>query len=263
MRRSGIAAITLSLIVPSAVVARTAERLLANEGLVPVAEAPIACTGAAVMVAWESRTAPKVRVESNFSRHPSDVHFSGKTFTYQSKNGGEWGSELAVRRRGQESKVIYRGSDVLWLLPIEDVLYVFSGTQHLGRNSGSVHAVDRFDSAPSIRFVTLLPAAPVAVTSQGGTDWFIIASERAVMELRADRSLEVYTFNQFWFEQPTSAIFVDGDLIVGLCSGAAVVHIPWRTDAAPSREAIATVRYFSSRPNNKLQRTRGRGFGED
>jgi hypothetical protein len=262
MNHSIAAAIALSLVAAHAAAAQTAEQLLSNEGLKPVAGAPIACAGTAVIVGWESRTKPKVRVQSSFAARSGDVNYAGKTFTYQSKNGGEWGSTLTVRRRGQEPKVILRDSDVMWLLPIGEVLYVFTGIQHLGLDQGAVHAIDRYDSAPNIRLVSLLPAAPLAVTSLGGTDSFLIASSRAVFEIQADRSLQVHTINQFWFEQPTSVIRVNGDLIVGLCSGAAVVHIPWLTNAAPSREAVATVRYFSARLNNKLQRTRGGSFGE-
>ena len=262
MNRSVAVAIALSHVAAQAVASQTAEQLLSNEGLKPVAEAPIACAGAAVIVGWESQTIPKIRARSNFAARSGDVTFAGKTFSYQSKNGGEWGSTLTVRRRGQEPKVILRDSDVMWLLPIGEVLYVFTGIQHLGLDQGAVHAIDRYDSAPTIRLVSLLPAAPLAVTSFGGTDSFLIASSRAVFEIRASRSLQVHTMNQFWFEQPTSVIRLNGDLIVGLCSGAAVVHIPWLANVAPSREAVATVRYFSARPNNKLQRTRGGSFGE-
>jgi hypothetical protein len=82
---------------------------------------------------------------------------------FDAEDHGEWGGSLIVTRITGDKKTLTH-ENTKGFLQHNGALYAFTGLAHLTMNTGVLYRIDSPDSAPRLSVVTLLPAAPMAVT---------------------------------------------------------------------------------------------------
>lgn len=193
----------------------------------------------------------KVRMERRVLKIEPDVDIferaavrsaSGRV-QYEGTNRGEWGGTLtAIFADGTRRELLRK--NVVSIMPSGDALLVFTGLSHLMTNHGHVHRIVNPGHAPSLRLVTLLPDAPLAVvhdTSKTRIDRFFLIGGFSLTSLTVDREdddLETQIWKELWAgKSPRSAVFVKNHLVIGSFSGVAIVDLD-----------DMSLRYFAPKP---------------
>src|SRR5262249_25245036 len=145
------------------------ERALSVAGLEKTKPAEATCRGTSLFVSVDENG---LTVRDSSSKDPAvgyqeRLTYSGQHFRYEAANNGALGgSVVAVSPKGVRREVL--ADTAITLIPVGDRLYVFAGLDHLFPQSGRVHVIEKFDSAPKLGFVTLLPSTPKLVLKQKG-----------------------------------------------------------------------------------------------
>jgi hypothetical protein len=161
-------------------------------------------------------------------------------------NRGEWGGNLSLIDSNGTPHILIR-KNVVQLIQEEDALFVFTGLAHGGNVQGELYKVTRNKKGVSAEKLTLLPGAPEAVATDRndrGYFAFLIVTNDGLLTFRPQTSeMKVLAIDQFWNGLfPTSALLLDGQLIVGMRSGVAVISGQLRSGGR-----IKEIRYFSKK----------------
>jgi hypothetical protein len=154
--------------------------------------------------------------------------FEAKNGTFVGTDNGEWGGELHFENKQKRKEIILSKNklnfqNVMSLVPNGNGLLVFSGSLHMG-SSGSLYSIDNIDKPRKVRFVTLLPDAPIEVLIFKNEDWSSLISIGVNTIAEISPGYGIQAFNPWKGMHPTSAIQVDENtILVGLQSGLATV----------------------------------------
>ena len=180
-------------------------------------------------------------------RSSGPTRFSGKRFSFESEDRGEWGGELKVREGNLPPKILLKGN-VIDLVPLDKRLYVFIGSDHLSAGYGAVHVIENYDSRPEIHFVSQLPGTPAVARLDPQWGGFVIISRQSIsVLLPGSNTLKILMANHAPLAGANSFLsFGPADMLIGLCGGIAHVHFPWRQNAPPDPyDEIPIVRYWT------------------
>ena len=165
-----------------------------------------------------------------------------------SVNKGEWGGHLSVVGSDGNEHILIR-DNIVQLVQEQDELFVFTGLAHMGSAQGAIYKITGNREDVSAEKVTLLPGAPQVVTverNERGYLTFLIVTNDGLLSFNPKSGeMKILAIDQFWHGlYPTSAQLLDGQLIVGMRSGVAVVSIGQRLGIGSSPRVTKT-RYFS------------------
>ena len=221
------------------------ERTLRAQGLVPGKKPPAEQGDWAYAV----RGTPEKPEFEEWECYPfteGRTSFKGKRFEYLANNRGEWGGEFSVRDGKGVARTLIR-ENVVEILPAHDELLVFTGLDHGSMDHGAVYAIEHYDEAPRLRFITLLPGTPRVVIDDEHRGGFLVLTRLSLSVIRThmDR-IEVLMSRHAPLPDANSVLSVSkSEILVGICGGIAQVHLSWRSRMPDPEYNIPVVTYWT------------------
>lgn len=168
----------------------------------------------------------------------SNSLFDAGTVKYVGVDRGEFGGGLYLNEYKQDEKPFF-SANIKALIPINDDLYIISGTAHMNFSGGAIHVIRNYKVPTTPIQITLLPDAPSAILikkSWNGSEQIIMAGHSSLMEFTPDSQIQIIAFKAFWRGlYPSSIVEYNKSYYIGIRSGVAVVTPEFNR---------TTIRYF-------------------
>lgn len=147
-------------------------------------------------------------------------YFENEYGEYIGSDEGEWGGELVfIDQSGSRSTII--NGNILSIVPNEKSIYVLTGLNHLGLNTGTVFSIPNTANPKEIEEIIELPNKPVE-SIKFGNSILTIGSEEVTQISPTAKTLISNPWKGIY---PTSAVTVDDStILVGLWSGLALIR---------------------------------------
>ncbi|UTW45936.1 hypothetical protein KFE80_03255 [bacterium SCSIO 12696] len=174
-------------------------------------------------------------------RSKSNLSVSVRNAKFISVNKGEFGGEFGVEVNGVYTKLME--GNVTNLIHTGDALVVVEGISHLSLTRGAVYIMDDVANPEPPKILTMLPEKPSAsfIDSDGR---LMVATDLGVYGITAGPRgrLDILYRKAFWARifarGPTSIVEFEGNYLIGLAGGVAVVE--------KGRFEIPKVRFFAT-----------------
>ena len=194
-----------------------------------------------------------LELECRTERQP--VKFNGRKIKYIGSNHGGFGGDLKAEFTDGKIRTLLE-RQIVSIVQSRDnsKLFVFTGLTHLGLSSGNVYTVERYDTDPKLKPVTLLPDAPIAAFADIGrphADFIYILGYRSLMYLGGEDFLSIEVLNAWNIFGPVTVFQKDSEILVGQCG--TILYIKIREIGG----LIPAIVKFYSRPlssNNSLEK---------
>lgn len=189
---------------------------------------------------------PKFEKTACFAPEPRDL-FEGKRFSFIADNRGEWGGELTVRQGKGRARTLIR-ENVIDMVPFNTTLYVFTGLDHGAMDHGAVYAIEDYDTKPRLRFITLLPGTPRAVSLDESRGGLLVVTRLSLTVVRTSSdTIDVLMARHAPLPEATSVMSVGrSEILIGICGGVAQVHLPWHSRPPDPDYNIPIVTYWTA-----------------
>lgn len=171
--------------------------------------------------------ANRVLIESKKECKEKNLVATYKGSTFIGTNNGEFGGSLSVTPSSGATRVLIK-DNVTNIVSVKNDLYIFTGLSHMFTDRGALYKIVQKEGLPFAERITLLPGAPEVVVAPTNINnsFYIITSDGLVTFDAEDETLTSLLINQFWGGlYPTSAIFKENQLAIGMRSGVAVIDV--------------------------------------
>ena len=151
--------------------------------------------------------------------------FSTRHIKYIGEDHGEFGGKLEAVWPDKHKKILLK-KNIRSIIQSEQFLYIFTGLRHYF-DRGAVYRISNYENNPKVSLVTLLPgeSLPLLDSRGAGTAFIIITNDDLLSLTPANEWLNIIDHHSVWERFiPNSAIQVGDRVLVGMCSGVAVIE---------------------------------------